>query len=172
MNNEIINRVANSGIINIDLEDYAPKEKIVEVDIKEFLFEGLILREKRFRELLKNNDWSKYTKKTIALFCSTNSIIPMWAYMLVASCLEKNKLPFFYGNKEAVFNMLFFKNIEKIDSDKFKEKKIIIKGCGNLKIHEQLYVAITKKLQPIVKTLMFGEACSAVPIFKKKQPLA
>ena len=171
MKSEIINRVANSGIVNIDLGDYAPKEKIVEVDIKEFLFEGIILREKKFRELLKHNDWSKYTKKTIALFCSTNSIIPMWAYMLVASYLEKNKLPFFYGDKEAVFNMLFLKNIEKIDSTKFKGEKIIVKGCGNLKIHEQIYVAITKKLQPIVKTLMFGEACSAVPVFKKKQPL-
>ena len=167
MNNEIINKIAKSGIINLDLEDYAPKDIITELDLKDFLFEGLILKEKYFRESLKDHNWSKYRGDVLALFCSSNSIIPMWAYMLVTSYLEKNNLINFYGNKEQVFNLLFIEIIEKLDIHEFKDKRVIIKGCGNLKIHEKIYVAITKKMQPAVKSLMFGEACSSVPIHKK-----
>ena len=167
MTNEIINKVAKSGIINLDLEDYAPRDIITELDLKDFLFEGLILKEKYFRESLKDHNWSKYRGDVLALFCSSNSIIPMWAYMLVTSYLEKNNLINFYGNKEQVFNLLFLEVIGKIDIQKFKDKRVIIKGCGNLKIHEKIYVAITKKMQPAVKSLMFGEACSSVPIHKK-----
>ena len=167
MTNEIINKVAKSGIINIDLEDYAPRDIITELDLKDFLFEGLILKEKYFRESLKDHNWSKYRGNVLALFCSSNCIIPMWAYMLVTSYLEKNNLINFYGNKEQVFNLLFLEVIGKIDIQKFKDKRVIIKGCGNLKIHEKIYVAITKKIQPAVKSLMFGEACSSVPIHKK-----
>jgi hypothetical protein len=167
MTNEIINKVAKSGIINLDLEDYAPRDIITELDLKDFLFEGLILKEKYFRESLKDHNWSKYRGNVLALFCSSNCIIPMWAYMLVTSYLEKNNLINFYGNKEQVFNLLFLEVIGKIDIQKFKDKRVIIKGCGNLKIHEKIYVAITKKMQPAVKSLMFGEACSSVPIHKK-----
>tara|TARA_B110000444_G_scaffold219155_1_gene219135 strand:- start:2659 stop:3162 length:504 start_codon:yes stop_codon:yes gene_type:complete len=167
MNNEIINKIAKSGIINLDLEDYAPKDIITELDLKDFLFEGLILKEKYFRESLKDHNWSKYRGDVLALFCSSNSIIPMWAYMLVTSYLEKNNLINFYGNKEQVFNLLFVEIIEELDIHEFKDKRVIIKGCGNLKIHEKIYVAITKKMQPAVKSLMFGEACSSVPIHKK-----
>ena len=167
MTNEIINKVAKSGIINLDLEDYAPRDIITELDLKDFLFEGLILKEKYFRESLKDHNWSKYRGDVLALFCSSNSIIPMWAYMLVTSYLEKNNLINFYGNKEQVFNLLFLEIIEELDIHEFKDKRVIIKGCGNLKIHEKIYVAITKKMQPAVKSLMFGEACSSVPIHKK-----
>lgn len=167
MTNEIINKIAKSGIINLDLEDYAPKDIIAELDLKDFLFEGLILKEKHFRESLKDHNWSKYRNNVLALFCSANSIIPMWAYMLVTSYLEKNNLINFYGNKEQVFNLLFLEIIGKIDIQEFKDKRVIVKGCGNLKIHEKIYVAITKKMQPAVKSLMFGEACSSVPIHKK-----
>ena len=167
MTNEIINKIAKSGIINLDLEDYAPRDIITELDLKDFLFEGLILKEKYFRESLKDHNWSKYRGNVLALFCSSNCIIPMWAYMLVTSYLEKNNLINFYGNKEQVFNLLFLEVIGKIDIQKFKDKRVIIKGCGNLKIHEKIYVAITKKIQPAVKSLMFGEACSSVPIHKK-----
>ena len=167
MTNEIINKIAKSGIINLYLEDYAPKDIITELDLKDFLFEGLILKEKHFRESLKNHNWSKYRNNVLALFCSANSIIPMWAYMLVTSYLEKNNIINFYGNKEQVFNLLFLGIIGKIDIQDFKDKRVIVKGCGNLKIHEKIYVAITKKMQPAVKSLMFGEACSSVPIHKK-----
>ena len=167
MTNEIINKVAKSGIINLDLEDYAPRDIITELDLKDFLFEGLILKEKYFRESLKDHNWSKYRGNVLALFCSSNCIIPMWAYMLVTSYLEKNNLINFYGNKEQVFNLLFLEIIEELDIHEFKDKRVIIKGCGNLKIHEKIYVAITKKMQPAVKSLMFGEACSSVPIHKK-----
>ena len=167
MNNEITNKIAKSGIINLDLEDYAPRDIITEIDLKDFLFEGLILKEKYFRESLKDHNWSKYRGDVLALFCSSNSIIPMWAYMLVTSYLEKNNLINFYGNKEQVFNLLFLEIIEELDIHELKDKRVIIKGCGNLKIHEKIYVAITKKMQPAVKSLMFGEACSSVPIHKK-----
>ena len=167
MTNKIINKIAKSGIINLDLEDYAPKDIITELDLKDFLFEGLILKEKHFRESLKDHNWSKYRNNVLALFCSANSIIPMWAYMLVTSYLEKNNIINFYGNKEQVFNLLFLGIIGKIDIQEFKDKRVIVKGCGNLKIHEKIYVAITKKMQPAVKSLMFGEACSSVPIHKK-----
>lgn len=167
MTNEIINKISKSGIINLDLEDYAPKDIITELDLKDFLFEGLILKEKHFRESLKDHNWSKYRNNVLALFCSANSIIPMWAYMLVTSYLEKNNITNFYGNKEQVFNLLFLGIIGKIDIQEFKDKRVIVKGCGNLKIHEKIYVAITKKMQPAVKSLMFGEACSSVPIHKK-----
>ena len=167
MDKEIINKIAKSGIINLDLEDYAPKDTITEIDVKEFLFEGLVLKEKNFRESLKDHNWCQYKNSVIALFCSANSIIPMWAYILVTSYLEKNNLINFYGNKEQVFTLLFLEIIEKIDIQEFKDKRVIVKGCGNLKIHEKIYVAITKKMQPTVKSLMFGEACSSVPIHKK-----
>jgi|TARA_B110000914_G_scaffold169244_1_gene149817 hypothetical protein len=167
MDKEIVNKITKSGIINLDLEDYAPKDTITELDVKDFLFEGLILKEKYFRESLKDHNWHQYKNSVMALFCSVNSIIPMWAYMLITSYLSNNNLTIFYGDKQQVFNLLFLKMIEKIDVNEFKDKRVIVKGCGSLKIHEQIYVAITKKIQLSVKSLMFGEACSSVPIYKK-----
>lgn len=167
MEKEIINRVASSGLITIDLSDYAPKKPIENLDIKKFLFQGLILKEKEFRLTLKKNDFSIYKNKTVALNCSSNSILPMWAFMLITSYLNAVNADVHFGTQEEVFQQIFKKNINAIDTDNFKNKKVIIKGCGSVKLTANLYVAITKKLQNIVSSLMFGEACSAVPVFKK-----
>ena len=168
MGKEIVNRVANSDLITIDLADYAPDLQISEIDLKQFLFEGFIHKEKEFRKTLKEFDFSIYTNKVVALFCSSDAIVPMWAYMLATSYLNPLGSEIHFGTKEKVFQKIFTKNIEEIDASEFEKKKVIVKGCGHIPLNENLYVAITKKLQTTVSSLMFGEACSAVPVFKKK----
>jgi len=168
MDKEIINRVANSDLITIDLADYAPKLQISEIDLKQFLFKGFVLKEKEFRKTLKEFNFSIYANKIVALFCSSDAIIPMWAYMLTTSYVNSLGSEVYFGNKEQVFQKMIAKNIEGIDSSGFEKKKIIVKGCGHVPLTETLYIAITKKLQNTVSSLMFGEACSAVPVFKKK----
>lgn len=167
MNKEIINRVANSALITIDLSDYAPKETIKNLDLKKFLFKGLVLKEKEFRLSLKKFDFSVYKDKTVALNCSSDSILPMWALMLITSYLNSVNADVYFGIKEEIFQQIFRQNINAINVDRFKNKKVIVKGCGDITLTENLYIAITKKLQNIVSSLMFGEACSAVPVFKK-----
>ena len=168
MTKEIINRVANSNLVTIDLTDYAPKETITILDIKDFLFEGIFLKEKEFRTSLKEFDFSAYTNKTVALNCSTDAIVPMWAFMLITSYLNNIASEIHFGTKEEVFQKKFSENIDSFDASEFEGKKIIVKGCGQIPLTEALYIAITKKLQNTVNSLMFGEACSAVPVFKKK----
>ena len=168
MNDKIVNRVANSDLITIDLADYAPDLQILEIDLKQFLFEGFILKEKEFRKTLKEFDFSIYTNKVVALFCSSDAIVPMWAYMLTTSYLNKVGHEIHFGTKEEVFQKIFAENIDGIDTSEFEKKKVIVKGCGHIPLNENLYVAITKKLQPTVSSLMFGEACSAVPVLKNK----
>ena len=168
MTKEIINKVANSNLVTIDLTDYAPKETITILDIKDFLFEGIFLKEKEFRTSLKEFDFSAYTNKTVALNCSTDAIVPMWAFMLITSYLNNIASEIHFGTKEEVFQKKFSENIDSIDASEFEGKKVIVKGCGQVPLTEALYIAITKKLQNTVNSLMFGEACSAVPVFKKK----
>ena len=169
MNKEIVNRVAKSELITIDFSDYIPSEPILEFDIKNVLFEGAVLKEKKFRSSLKEITFSNYENKIIALFCSVDAIIPMWAYMLIVSYLNPMSSCIYFGTKKEVLQKIILKNINKIDAKQFKDKKVIVKGCTNIPISESLYIAITKKLQNSVSSLMFGEACSAVPIYKKKK---
>ena len=168
MSREIVNRVANSALITIDLTDYAPRYTVAILDIKDFLFEGIILKEKEFRNILKEFDFSVYSDKIVALYCSSNAIVPMWAFMLTTSYLNNSASGIYFGTKEDVFQQLFCDNINAIDATEFENKKVIVKGCGQIPLTEVLYIAITKKLQNTVSSLMFGEACSAVPVFKKK----
>ena len=168
MSGEIVNRVANSALITIDLTDYAPKETIAILDAKDFLFEGIILKEKEFRNTLKEFDFSVYADKIVALYCSSGAIVPMWAFMLLTSYLNNSASTIHFGTKEEVFQKIFSDNIDAIDATEFENKKVIVKGCGQVPLTETLYIAITKKLQNTVNSLMFGEACSAVPVFKKK----
>ena len=168
MGEEIINRVAKSELITIDLSDYAPTKTFDEIDLKQFLFEGFILKEKDFRTELKEFDFSSYKNKIVTINCSSDCIIPMWAYMLVTSHLNNVASEIHSGNKETVFQKLFLHNIESINPAEFENKKVIVKGCGHIPLTDALYVAITEKLQNTVSSLMFGEACSAVPVFKKK----
>jgi|TARA_B110000093_G_scaffold84166_1_gene91139 hypothetical protein len=168
MKNEIVNKVEKRSIINIDLTDYAPANNIIELDIADFLFQRLILREKDFRIQLEKTNWAIHKEKIIALICSADCIIPMWAYMLITSHLNKHNIDVYYGQKTELFNNLFIENIKKINTFELKNKRIIVNGCGDIKVPEKAYMEITKKLQPVVKSLMFGEACSAVPVYKKK----
>jgi len=168
MSEGIVNRVANSGLINIDLSDYAPKQNIAVLEVKDFLFQGIILKEKEFRTSLKEFDFSIYQGKTVAVNCSSDAIVPMWAFMLVTSYLKGIASEIYFGKKEDVFQQIFTANIDAIDASEFEGKKVIVKGCGQIPLTEALYIAITKKLQTSVSSLMFGEACSAVPVFKKK----
>ena len=168
MSDEIVNRVANSALIAIDLADYAPSQSIAVLDVKDFLFQEIILKEKEFRANLKEFDFSIYQDKIIAINCSSDAIVPMWAFMLVTSYLKGIASEIHFGKKEDVFQQIFTANIDAIDSTEIKKKKVIVKGCGQIPLSESLYIAITKKLQNTVSSLMFGEACSAVPVLKNK----
>ncbi len=169
MSGEIVNRVAKSGLITLDLTDYAPAIKVIGFDLKDFLFEGIILKEKQFRLSLKEFNFKQYENTCVAVFCSSDCVIPMWAFMLVASHLNNVAEEIHYGNERAVFEQLFLRNIKNVKHVKFKNKKVIVKGCGQVPLSGALYIEIAKILQNTVDSLMFGEACSAVPIYKKKK---
>jgi len=168
MAEEIINRVAASALEELNLEDYYPKEQIVVFDLKPFLFMELILKEKDFREALQNTDWTAYQDKVVAVTCTADAIIPMWAYMLVASYLQPVAIDVFFGDADHALKSLFVKKIALIDVNQFADKRVVVKGCGDLAVGEYAYLEITKLLRPVVKSIMYGEASSTVPIFKKK----
>jgi hypothetical protein len=168
MEDVIINKVAQSALITLDLEKFYPQEEFVLFDLKNYLFMELILKEKDYREALKNLDWTIYQNKNVAITCSTDAIIPLWAYVLATTYLQPFANDIIFGTEKEVFNILFLKNVEKIDAKEFEGKRVVIKGCGDKKIPESAYVAITKILRPVAKSIMYGEACSTVPIFKRK----
>ncbi|PVD51125.1 hypothetical protein DC498_17070 [Terrimonas sp.] len=164
---EIINKVAESGIITINLEAFFPKDEIAIFDLKPWLFRELILKEKEFREALKNADWEQYKDKVVGLTNTADAIIPMWAYMLVASYLQPHAKEVLFGDEQLLTRSLMLKNIEQISAEEYIDKRIVIKGCGDIVLPEAAYVAITNKLKPVVKSLMYGEPCSTVPVYKK-----
>jgi len=165
---EIINKVAESGLITIDLEKYFPTEEVVPFDIKNFLFMEMLLKEKDFRVSLDQQDWSQYNGKKVALFCSTDAIIPMWAYMLVVSKLTGIAKDIHFGNEEEVLKEEIIDNIQHVDAQEYEGKRVVVKGCGDRPIPEYAYIEISKKLIPVVKSMMYGEPCSTVPVYKKK----
>ena len=166
MEGEILNRVANSSLTNFDLEDYYDKGERVVYDIKQNLFNGFVLKEKDFREFVKENDWSVYQDKNVAIICSTDAIVPTWAYMLLVSALDSFAKNVIYGSLEKLEQYLFQDALSKIDLNQFEDARVIIKGCGRYPVPEFAYVEITRLLKPVVKSIMYGEACSAVPVFK------
>lgn len=165
MAEEIVNRVAKSGIISLDLEKFFPEGERVVLDLKEILYQGMILREKDLRDFIKEKDWSKYKDKHVALTCTADAIVPVWAYMLLATNLNPYARTVFYGGKEEMEHELINREIEKIDPAQYKDARVVVKGCGN--VPASAYVKLTNKLQPVVKVLMFGEPCSTVPVYKK-----
>ncbi|MFI5149487.1 MAG: DUF2480 family protein [Bacteroidia bacterium] len=166
---EIVNKVAQSGLIEFNLEDYYPKGERVLLDIKDRLFQGLILKEKDFREFVKTENWSSYSGKNVAIICSADAIVPTWAYMLLATALAPYASFTFFGNPEALESALFQKALSVIDVEKFRDQKIVIKGCSNLPVPISAYVEITRILRPVAQSLMYGEPCSTVPLFKKSK---
>ncbi len=172
MSDTIINKVAESGIITIDLEVYYPKVKTEVFDIKKYLFKALILKEKDFREALKATDWEQYSGKYIALTNTADAIIPMWAYMLVVSYLQPIAKEVVFGDERHLLQTLLLRNIEGIQAAEYAGKRVVIKGCGEVMLPEAAYTAVTLKLRPVVKSLMFGEPCSTVPVYKMPSVMA
>lgn len=168
MDDIIINKVAQSALLTLNLETYLPKEEIVIFDLKNHLFMELILKEKDYREALKNTDWTIYQNKNVGITCTADAIIPLWAYMLAATYLEPFACDIVFGNKEAVWETLFLKNLYKINPEEFEGKRVVVKGCGDITIPASAYIEITKTLRPVVKSIMYGEPCSTVPVYKKR----
>ncbi len=169
---EIINRVAKSGLITLDLEDYYHQGERVVYDLKDNLFMGMILKEKDFREFLKNHDWSQYTGKNVAVGCSEEAIIPTWAYMLLTLHLSPYAHTVVFGDLNDLEEKLFFDAITSIDPEEYRDARVVVKGCSKHPVPTAAYVEITRKLQPVVQTLMFGEPCSTVPLYKRPKALA
>ena len=168
MSDEIVNKVASSGLVTLDLEAYYPNEEIAVFDLKPHLFMELILKEKEFREAMSQYDWSQYHGKVVAVTCTADAIIPMWAYMLIASYLQPLASRLVFGDEKAARQQLFLEKINAINVDTFNDKRVVVKGCGDLPIGEFAYMAITTRLRPVAKSIMYGEPCSTVPIYKKK----
>jgi hypothetical protein len=164
---KIINKVANSSLITLDLEDYYDHSERVVYDLKQNLFEELILREKDLRDFVKTHDWRLYEGKHVAITCSADAIVPVWAYMLIASQLAPYAKKVIFGTLEDLDNHLFREALSKIDLSKFQEAKVVIKGCSKYPVPVSAYVEITRLLRPVASSIMYGEPCSTVPIYKK-----
>lgn len=168
MDETIVNKVSESGLITLDLEEFYPKEETTLFDMKDYLFMGLILKEKDFREAMKGLDLIPYTGKDIAITCTADAVIPMWAYMLAASYLQPVAKEIVFGDKDLVRQTLLLNNISNIDPEAYRDKRVVIKGCGEQPIPESAYISATNLLRPLAKSIMYGEPCSTVPIYKKK----
>ena len=165
---EIVNKVANSSLMVFDLEDYYPDSNVIAVDVSQWLFGGVILKETEFRSQLKTIDWSVYEDKYVALYCSEDAILPAWAYSLVAVHLAPFALKVIQGSKELAIIDWYQDILNKLDYTEFFEKPVILKGCSKKQVPNEVYTLAIQKLMKVAKSIMFGEACSAVPLFKKK----
>lgn len=166
---EIKNKIKESGLIQMDLGDFKPTNEIIEIDLANQLWQGLVLREKDFRAWIESEDWLKYTEKSIYIHCSADAIVPTWAFMLVASSLVGKAKTIVVGNKSDLEKQLIAENIQCLDLGNFKEKRVIIKGCSDISCPEFAMVSLLNKLQPVVISIMYGEPCSTVPVFKRKK---
>lgn len=163
-----VNKVSASGLITINLEEYYNKGERVVYDIKENLFHGLMLREKDFREFIKNHDWSQYQDKNIAVICSADAIVPTWAYMLLASKMKPYANEVVFGSLDVLESVLFAKSLASIDLNSLVGERVVVKGCADIEVPVSAYVELTNLLLPVVKSVMYGEPCSTVPIYKRK----
>lgn len=163
----LVNRVANSSLVTIDLEDMYPAGSIVPFDLKGYLFMELILKEKDFREALKSHDWEQYRGKNLAVFCSTDAIIPMWAYMLVATYATPFVEDIALCEPAGFVEQSFLKKIAALNPEDFEGKRLVIKGCSDKPVPPTAYLEITRRLQPVAQSILFGEPCSTVPVYKK-----
>ncbi|WP_026897724.1 DUF2480 family protein [Daejeonella oryzae] len=164
----IINKVAQSGLVSIDLADLYPAGERVLYDIKDNLFHGLILREKDFREFVKEHDWTQYQDKHVAVICSADAIVPTWAFMLLATKLSPFAASVVFGNLDTLETILFQRQLSNIDAELYRDQRVVIKGCGEIAVPISAYLEITSRLTGIAKSIMYGEPCSTVPIYKRK----
>jgi hypothetical protein len=167
MADEIVNKVAQSGIITIDLEEYYPEGPRVLLDIKPLLFQELILKEKDFRDYIKNEDWSKYRDSYVAITCSNDAIVPTWAYMLLALSLQPYAKKVVFGTLDTLETVLYNGIIDRLDIAVYKDARIVIKGCGEKPVPVSAYVALIARVKPVAKSIMYGEPCSTVPLYKQ-----
>ena len=168
MEETLVNRVAGSGLVTIDLEDFYPEGEVAPFDLKEHLFMGLILKEKEFREDLKAHDWTQYAGKNLAVFCSEDAIIPMWAYMLVATYAAPFAGDIAQTTPGMFVETAFLKKLAALDLSVFEGKRIVVKGCSDKPVPASAYLEITRRLQPVAQSILFGEPCSTVPVYKKR----
>ena len=167
----LVNKVANSGLITINLEDFYPTQDIISFDLKEFLFKELILKEKEFRTTLKDLDWSVYKDKIVLIYCSTDAILPVWSFMLVSAYLKPFAYNIFQGTQVEFLKHHYEKVVQNYDATELDQKRVVIKGCSTKDVPPSAYAAITAKLQPVAQSIMYGEPCSTVPIFKRPRKL-
>lgn len=165
---EIVNKIKESGLIQMDLADFKPQDDIVLFDIKDQLWKGIALKEKDFRNFIKTNDWSQYHDKVVGVYCSVDAIIPTWAYMLVVSRLEQEGVKVYIGDKKEVEKQLTLENIKSLSTNEYVDERIIIKGCSDISHPAFAMSELVKHLQPVAKSIMYGEPCSTVPIYKKR----
>ncbi len=168
MEEEIINKVANSVLEVFDLEDYYPSGVRTQIDVSQWLEEGFLLKEKDFREALKNHDWEQYQNQYVGIFCSTDAILPAWATILVTVHLQPFAKKIILGKKEAIDGILYSEILSQVDYATYQNKPVILKGCSKKPVPEIAYILAVQHLQKVAKSIMFGEACSAVPLYKKK----
>ncbi len=168
MPDEIINRVANSKLVTLNLEDYYPEGKRVMFDIKDWLFQGFVLREKDFRTQVSEFDWPQYKDNYVALTCSSDAIIPAWAFMLLSIHLEPFAKKVLVGNLETLETSIYQDVLNDLDVSSYANKPIIIKGCAKKPVPQNAYIMLSNKLKPFAKSIMYGESCSSVPLYKKK----
>jgi len=167
--NQIVNRVASSGLKIFDLEEYYVSGTRVVLDIKDQLYEGMILREKSFRDFIKSHDWSAYNEKFVAVTCTADAIIPTWAFMLLTSALEPYARIIVFGGLEELETKIFFDALAKVDWQQYTDAKVVIKGCSKVAVPTAAYVEATRRIRPYAASIMFGEPCSTVPVFKKSR---
>jgi len=165
---EIINKVAKSGLISLDIKDFYPKGERATIDLKEQLWQGLVLKEKDFRAWVKEHNWSQYKAQHVGIYCSADAIVPTWAYMLVATELEGLSASVNFGSAQAIESAVVQNYMQNLDFSEYKDQRLIIKGCSDIAAPEVAFTELTKALKPVVKSLMFGEACSSVPVYKRR----
>lgn len=168
MEEAIPNKIANSGLITLSLEDFYPSGERKHLDIAPWLYEGLILKEKDFRQHIKEHDWTQYQDAYVSVDCSTDAIIPQWTYMLLGSMLQPYAKKTVYGNASQLESILMEEAFNSFDFSKYESERIILKGCGDLPIPPHAFLSFVERLKPHAKSIMFGEACSTVPIYKRK----
>ena len=167
MDQPLVNRVANSGLITIKLEEFFPPQELAIFDLKDYLFIEMILKEKDFREALKEHNWEQYQGKILLVYCSADAVIPVWAYMLVATYAAPYAKDIFQGTADDFYRSYFLRQLDQLDMEQYRDQRLVIKGCSDHPVPPAAYLEITRKLQPLAKSIMYGEPCSTVPVYKQ-----